>query len=59
MRNSHQWQYAQYDVFNRKVATGILTDNTNYNNLLYHTQLANASAAYPNLARLYSRRADA
>lgn len=48
-RNAHKWTYTQYDALNRPTKTGILTDNINYNNHLWHQQQATASANYPNL----------
>jgi hypothetical protein len=45
------WMYTQYDNFNRPIATGLLTDNSNYNNLVYHVNAAQANSTdYPNLA---------
>ena len=32
IRAAHQWLYTQYDGLNRAVATGLMTDNTYYNN---------------------------
>ncbi|WP_199119244.1 DUF6443 domain-containing protein [Pedobacter sp. ASV28] len=49
MRAAHQWMYMQYDELNRPVVTGLITDNTNYNNLAYHASAAASSTAYPNL----------
>ncbi|WP_158563290.1 DUF6443 domain-containing protein [Chitinophaga silvatica] len=54
MRSAAQkkWLYTKYDVLNRPVSTGLLTDNSNYNNLTYHLQeAANAGVNdYPNLS---------
>jgi RHS repeat-associated protein len=47
MRYNHQWLYSQYDDLDRTVATGILTDNSNYNNLAYHLTRADTSIVYP------------
>lgn len=47
MRSNHQWLYTQYDELNRVAATGIITDNSNYNNTGYHQVRADASIAYP------------
>ncbi|MEO6327694.1 MAG: DUF6443 domain-containing protein [Ginsengibacter sp.] len=47
MRFAHQWLYTQYDTLNRPIATGLMTDNTNYNNAAYHRSLAEISAPYP------------
>ena len=47
LRAAHQWMYTQYDELNRSLATGLLTDNSNYNNLSYHTVRADTSIAYP------------
>jgi RHS repeat-associated protein len=45
-----KWQYIVYDELNRPVATGLLTDNTNYNNLAFHLGAAYSATTYPNLA---------
>ncbi|GAB2839370.1 DUF6443 domain-containing protein [Ferruginibacter profundus] len=52
MRSTAQkkWMYTQYDNLNRPVATGLITDPTNYTNLSYHLNAAYASTAYPNIA---------
>jgi RHS repeat-associated protein len=50
LRTSMQWQYFQYDVLDRPVAMGLMTDPTNYNNRVYHQNLAATSTAYPNPA---------
>jgi len=49
MRSNQQWLYTQYDVLNRSVSTGLLTDPANYN-LAYYLAQASGSTAYPNLA---------
>ena len=48
MRAAHKWLYTLYDVLNRPAATGLITDNTNYNNAAYHRAQAATSTAYPN-----------
>jgi hypothetical protein len=48
-RAAHQYLYTQYDSLNRVIATGLLTDPTNYNNPNYHRNLARTSTSYPNL----------
>ncbi len=55
MRVSKQWLYTLYDDLNRPRATGLITDNTNWNNPAYHQGEAAASAAYPNLANYATR----
>jgi RHS repeat-associated protein len=50
MRDKHQWTYITYDELNRTVATGLLNNDPNYNNLAYHIQEAVNSTAYPDLA---------
>jgi len=50
MRAAQKWQYLQYDGLDRPVATGLITDAANYNNLAYHANLAATSIAYPNPA---------
>jgi RHS repeat-associated protein len=47
MRNNRQWLYVQYDSQNRSIATGIFSDSSNYNNLLYHLTRADTSIVYP------------
>jgi RHS repeat-associated protein len=49
-RNSHKWQYYQYDNLDRTIATGLITDPTYYANLLYHINNAANSISYPNLS---------
>lgn len=49
LRNAHQWSYTMYDEFDRLSATGLWTDNSNYNNLSFHLSAASASTGYPNL----------
>jgi RHS repeat-associated protein len=46
---SHQWLYTKYDELNRPIITGLITDNTNYDNLTYHVNAASGSTDYPNL----------
>jgi RHS repeat-associated protein len=55
MRSTTQkkWMYTEYDDLNRPVATGLITDPSNYNNLNYHLNAAYPSIAYPNIS-LYS-----
>jgi RHS repeat-associated protein len=48
-RTNHQWVYMQYDDSNRPLATGLITDDANYNNLNFHLQQASTSIAYPNI----------
>jgi RHS repeat-associated protein len=50
MRSQQKWMYSTYDLFNRPSSTGLITDPTNYNNLGFHLNAANASTtAYPNV----------
>jgi RHS repeat-associated protein len=49
LRSTKQWLCTTYDVLNRPYQTWLITDNTNYENLSYHSNLANASTGYPNL----------
>jgi RHS repeat-associated protein len=44
----HKWLYTLYDGLDRPSTTGLITDNSNYNNPGYHRSLANVSTAYPN-----------
>lgn len=48
--NAHKWLYTLYDGLNRPTVTGLITDNSNYNNPGYHRGLADASTSYPNPA---------
>ncbi len=50
LRGQHKWLYTLYDGLNRPTITGLLTDNTYYNNLSYHLGQAYSSTAYPNTA---------
>jgi len=52
-RAAHQWLYTQYDELNRPSATGLLTDNSNFNNLAYHSTRADTSIIYP-VAGIYT-----
>ncbi len=45
-----KWMYTLYDDLNRPTTTGLITDNTNYNNASYHWLRADTSIAYPNPA---------
>lgn len=50
MRTKQKWMYTLYEnTFNRPVATGFITDGSNYNNLSYHLIRADTNSAYPNL----------
>ena len=49
LRSKQKWQYFQYDSQDRPVATGLMTDASNYNNRAFHQNLAIVSIAYPNL----------
>jgi RHS repeat-associated protein len=51
LHSQQKWMYSTYDLFNRPASTGLITDPTNYNNLSFHLNAANASTTdYPNLA---------
>lgn len=50
MRAAHKWLYTIYDVRNRPTTTGLITDNTNYNNAPFHRGQAATSIPYPNVA---------
>jgi hypothetical protein len=53
-RDHHKWQYFQYDNLDRLLATGLLDDPINYQNLNYHQNNASASSinpSYPNLSQ--------
>ena len=47
MRAAHQWLYTIYDELNRAITTGLITDNTYYNNAAYHRGQAEGSISYP------------
>ncbi|MBC7949001.1 MAG: hypothetical protein H7Y42_14040, partial [Chitinophagaceae bacterium] len=47
LRAAHKWSYILYDDLNRTNSTGLITDNTNYNNPVYHWGQAKISSAYP------------
>jgi RHS repeat-associated protein len=47
MRSTKQWLVTSYDSENRPDSTGLITDNTNYNNLSYHTTAALTTFPYP------------
>lgn len=48
LRYAHKWMYVLYDAQNRDTATGLITDNTYYNNAAYHRGQAESSTTYPN-----------
>lgn len=48
LRADQKWMYTLYDGFNRPATTGLITDNSNYNNPAYHRTQAASSSAYPN-----------
>lgn len=48
-RAAHQWLFTTYDDLNRPSSTGLITDNTNYNNAPYHWGQAEVNASYPNI----------
>jgi hypothetical protein len=47
MKANHQWLFTEYDELNRSKATGLMTDNTYYNNASYHRSYADTSVVYP------------
>jgi RHS repeat-associated protein len=50
LQAAHQWEFTQYDGLNRAIVTGLITDNTNYNNASFHRGQAESSTSYPNPA---------
>jgi hypothetical protein len=50
LKYKHKYAYTQYDDQNRMIATGLITDQANYNNPDYHRGLAATSTAYPDLS---------
>lgn len=49
LRKEKKWVYTKYDPLNRPIATGVIQDNTNYNNHSWHRTQAQNSTDYPNL----------
>ncbi|MBL7744955.1 MAG: hypothetical protein JNN00_15890, partial [Chitinophagaceae bacterium] len=47
LRAAYKWQYIKYDDLNRPDSTGLITDNSYYNNAPYHRNLAQSSTDYP------------
>ena len=47
-RFDKKWRYFKYDDLNRPIASGLLNDPTNFNNLNYHRGLAEGLTGYPN-----------
>ncbi|MEI9806770.1 MAG: DUF6443 domain-containing protein [Bacteroidota bacterium] len=48
LRAAHKWMYTLYDGLNRPIISGLITDNTYYNNAAYHRGQAISSISYPN-----------
>ncbi|MET0392151.1 MAG: DUF6443 domain-containing protein, partial [Chitinophagaceae bacterium] len=48
-RAAHQWLYTQYDHLNRPAVTGLITDNSHYNDPDWHRALAALGGVYPDL----------
>jgi len=49
LRSNQKWQYYQYDALDRTIATGLMTDPVNYNNLNFHLSNAASSISYPSV----------
>jgi hypothetical protein len=52
-RLQQKWTYFQYDNQDRPIATGLMNDPVNYNNLTYHQSnafVASVNPSYPNIA---------
>ncbi|HEX7903808.1 MAG TPA: DUF6443 domain-containing protein [Chitinophagaceae bacterium] len=47
LRVAHKWQYTLYDALNRDTTTGLITDDTYYNDAAYHRGQAQNSITYP------------
>ena len=47
LRSIQKWLFTRYDTENRADSIGLITDNTNYNNLNYHLNNAYPSINYP------------
>ena len=50
LRAAHKWLYTRYDILNRPGASGLITDDANYNNPSYHWSHADTSIAWPNMS---------
>ncbi|HEY6504251.1 MAG TPA: DUF6443 domain-containing protein [Chitinophagaceae bacterium] len=49
LRAAHKWLYTKYDDLNRPDTSGLITDNSYYNNPPYHWTQASVSTDYPHL----------
>jgi hypothetical protein len=49
LRSLHKWVYFQFDGLDRQVLSGLMTDQSNYNNLSYHQGNAAISTSYPDV----------
>lgn len=47
LRVAQKWLCTQYDSINRPIASGLIIDNSNYNNAPYHWTHADTSNVYP------------
>jgi Domain of unknown function (DUF6443) len=50
MRALQKWMYTTYDALNRPIASGLITDPTNYNNHSFHLNAAYTSTNYPDVS---------
>ncbi|MET0393502.1 MAG: DUF6443 domain-containing protein, partial [Chitinophagaceae bacterium] len=50
LRAAHQWLYSQYDHLGRPVATGLVTDDSHYDDPDWHRGRALLTGNYPNVA---------
>ncbi len=50
LRSQHKWLFTIYDSENRPDSTGLITDNSYYNNLSYHENAAINSSSYPTVS---------
>ncbi len=50
LRGAHKWMYTKYDDLSRPDSTGLIIDNTNYNDAAYHRSQAQNSTDYPSLS---------
>jgi len=51
LRLDKKWLVTSYDYLNRPNATHLITDNTNYNNFVFHYLNAYGSSSYPDLSQ--------
>jgi len=50
LRIAQKWFYTTYDLWNKPISNGLLSDPIYYNTLSYHLNAAATSSSYPNLS---------